>query len=145
MASKTSRNPAETREIWSMNANAHGRLSVGFVTAEHRQQHHGDRQGQAEREQVPPRGRLANVDHRERWPPGKRHARGLSAIVGGSRVNDGRRARFRITLGPRVVGLKSVTTGRNVAVDVSGPAPQVEIHLAPGTAECLECNDQANR
>jgi hypothetical protein len=51
----------------------------------------------------------------------------------------------RITPGPRVVGLKSVTTGRNVAVDVSGPAPQVEIHLAPGTAEFLECNDQANR
>jgi len=51
----------------------------------------------------------------------------------------------RLTLGPRVGGLKSVTTGRNVAVDVSGPAPQVEIHLAPGTAEFLECNDQANR
>jgi parallel beta-helix repeat protein len=48
-----------------------------------------------------------------------------------------------ITLGPRVVGLKSVTTGRDAAVDVSGPARQVEIHLAPGTAELLECNDQA--
>lgn len=52
---------------------------------------------------------------------------------------------IHITLGPRIVGLKSVTAGRNVAVDASGPARQVEIHLTPGTAELFECNDQANQ
>ncbi len=47
---------------------------------------------------------------------------------------------IRITLGPRFVGLKRITTGRDLAVDVSGAARQVEVHLAPGTAELFECN-----
>ncbi|MGA2618910.1 MAG: right-handed parallel beta-helix repeat-containing protein [Thermoguttaceae bacterium] len=49
---------------------------------------------------------------------------------------------IRITLGPHVAGLKSMTTGRDVAVDASGQARQVECPLAPGTAELLECHEQ---
>jgi hypothetical protein len=35
-----------------------------------------------------------------------------------------------------------MTTGRDVAVDASGQARQVECPLAPGTAELLECHEQ---
>lgn len=52
---------------------------------------------------------------------------------------------IRITLGPRIVGLKSATTGTGVTEEASGPAQKVGIRLAPGTAELFECNDQPKR
>ncbi len=48
---------------------------------------------------------------------------------------------MRIRLGLHVAGLRSMTTGRELAVETSGEARQVEIALAPGTAELFECHD----
>lgn len=45
----------------------------------------------------------------------------------------------RVTLGPHITGLRSLTTGKRVRLTLAAPLRQAEVVLPPATAELFEC------